>query len=179
MSIVSQLSQIINPVPGAPTPEQQSNPPNPPQITERRYGTLENYMDHFTTPQEFIRAEVLANRGDKNVVNKSDMLKALGWRADPKDRLDKLTKAQLFDRIVDIYGDQAYSMFPVGVNSICFQIKFGISHKDVLNLAKSGVLTVTGQRKFRKYGKYLYAKVYSAFDYFRLTPEEVQQHLVP
>lgn len=137
----------------------------------------ENYMDRFATPEEFIRSEILANRGDNNVVNKAELLTVLGWKSDTDERLDRLTKAQLFDKVVDMYGAQAYSMFPVGVNSICFQIKFGINHKDVLKLAKSGILTVTGERKFRKYGKYLYAKVYSAFDYFRLTSETVQQHL--
>lgn len=39
------------------------------------------------------------------------------------------------------------------------------------------MLTVTGERQFRRYGKYLYAKTYSAFDYFRLTPEEVRKAL--
>lgn len=137
----------------------------------------ENYMDRFATPEEFIRSEILANRGSNNVIDKSKLLTVLGWKASESDRLDHLTKAQLFDRIVEQYGEKAYTMFPVGVSSVCFQLKFGISNKEVQKLAKAGILTVTGQRKFRKYGKYLYAKVYSAFDYFRLTSETVQQHL--
>lgn len=28
-------------------------------------GKSENYMDRFATPEEFIRAEILANRGGK------------------------------------------------------------------------------------------------------------------
>lgn len=137
----------------------------------------ENYMNRFETPEEFIRAEILANRGSNNIVDKSVLLEAVGWKALEGEDIGKLSKAQLFDRLVEQYGNAAYTMFPVGVTSYCFQLKFGITHKDVLKLAKAGILTVTGERKFRKYGKYLYAKTYSAFDYFRLTPEEVRKAL--
>ena len=137
----------------------------------------ENYMDRFETPEQFIRAEILANRGSNNIVGKATLQEVVSWTADEGEDLRRLSKAALFDRIVAQYGDQAYTMFPVGVSSYSFQLKFGITHKDVLQLAKIGVLTATGKRQFRKYGKYLYAKVYSAFDYFRLTPEEVQKAL--
>ena len=137
----------------------------------------ENYMDRFTTPEEFIRAEVLANRGSDNVADKAELLEICKLRAGNEERLDNLTKAQLFDRIVDLYGPEAYSMFSVGVSSICLQEKFDITHKDVLKLAKAGVLTVTGKRKFRKYGKYLYANLYSAYDYFGLSAVDIQKHL--
>lgn len=137
----------------------------------------ENYMDRFETPEEFIRAEILANRGRDSIVDKAALQEVLSWTADEGEDLRRLSKAALFDRIVAQYGDQAYTMFPVGVSSYHFQLKFGITHKDVLKLAKAGILTATGQRKFHKYGKYLYAKVYSAFDYFRLTQEEIQRAL--
>ena len=137
----------------------------------------ENYMDRFETPEEFIRAEILANRGSNNIVDKSALLEAAEWKAGEDEDLSKLSKAQLFDRIVEQYGNAAYTMFPVGVSSYSFQLKFGITHKEVLKLAKAGILTVTGERKFRKYGKYLYAKTYSAFDYFRLTQEDIRKAL--
>ena len=137
---------------------------------------IDNYMDQFSTPEEFIRAEILANRGSNNIVDKSKLLEIVSWKTEG-ETLGTLSKAELFDRIVKQYGSDAYTMFPVGVSSNCFQKKFDISHKDVLKLAKAGILTVTGERKFRKYGKYLYAKTYSAFDYFRLTPEAVREYL--
>lgn len=137
----------------------------------------ENYMDRFETPEEFIRAEILANRGSNNIVDKAGLLEVAEWKARENEDLSKLSKAELFDWIVEQYGKTAYWMFPVGVSSISFQLKFGITHKEVLKLAKAGILTVTGERKFRKYGKYLYAKTYSAFDYFRLTQEEVRKAL--
>jgi len=137
----------------------------------------DNYMDRFATPEEFIRSEILANRGSNNVIDKAELLAVVGWKAGEGERLDSLTKAQLFDRIVEQYGDKAYTMFPVGVSSISFQLKFGITHREVLKLAKAGILTVTGERKFRKYGKYLYAKLYSPYDYFRLTTTDVKKAL--
>lgn len=137
----------------------------------------ENYMDRFSTAEEFIRAEILANRGSNNIVDKSVLLETAEWKAEMGEDLSKLSKAELFDKIVEQYGNAAYTMFPVGVSSFSFQLKFGIAHKDVLKLAKSGVLTVTGERQFRKYGKYLYAKTYSAFDYFRLTQEDIRKAL--
>ena len=137
----------------------------------------ENYMDQFSTPEEFIRHEILANRGSDNIVDKAVLLEVLGWKASQEERLHRLSKAELFDRVIEQCGNAAYIMFPVGVSSLSFQLKFGISHKDVLRLAKAGVLTVTGERRFRKYGKNLYAKVFSAYDYFRLTPGDIHKHL--
>lgn len=137
----------------------------------------ENYMDRFSTPEEFIRAEILANRGSNNIVDKSVLLEAVGWKALEGEDLSKLSKAQLFDRLVEQYGNAAYTMFPVGITSYCFQLKFGITHKNVLDLAKAGVITVTGERLFHKWGRYCVAKTYSAFDYFRLTQEDIRKAL--
>lgn len=136
-----------------------------------------NYMDRFSSPEEFIRSEILANRGSNNIVDKALLLESVCWRADEGDSLRRLSKAELFDKLVDQYGVKAYTMFPVGVSSVCFQRKFGITHREVLKLAKAGILTATGERKYRKYGKYLYAKTYSAFDYFQLTQESIHNYL--
>lgn len=137
----------------------------------------QNYMDRFETPEEFIRAEILANRGSNNIVDKAELLEVADLKADMGEDLSKLSKAELFDKIVEQYGNAAYTMFPVGVTSYCFQLKFGITHKKVLDLARAGVLTVTGERLFHKWGRYCVAKTYSAFDYFRLTPEEIREAL--
>lgn len=137
----------------------------------------ENYMDRFETPEEFIRAEILANRGSNNIVDKSVLLEAVGGKTVDGEDLSKLSKAQLFDRLVELCGNTVYTMFPVGVRSYCFQLKFGITHKNVLDLARAGVLTVTGERLFHKWGRYCVAKTYSAFDYFRLTQEDIRKAL--
>jgi len=137
-----------------------------------------NYMDQFATPEEFIRWEVLANRGTRNIVDKSDLLDMVESHPEAQDReLDKLSKAELFDLWIELEGAEAYTDFAVGVSSRSWQLKFGIEHKDVLKMAKKGFIATTGQVEFRKYGQYLYAKTYSPYDYFRLTPEEVHAWL--
>lgn len=134
-------------------------------------------MDGFATPEAFIRSEILANRGTNSVVTKEHLAHVAGWKAEKGESLNRKSKAELLDLLIEQYGEKAYSMFPVGVPSICFQLKFGITHPQVLKLAKAGLITVTGERKFHKYGKYLYAKTYSPYDYFRLTFRDVHKML--
>lgn len=136
-----------------------------------------NYLDNFSSPEEFIRSEILANRGSKNVISKAMLVEVAGWKAENGEKLERKSKEQLLDMIIEQYGVKAYSMFPIGVNSINFQIKFGIRQDQVKKLVKAGVITVTGERKFRMYGRDCYAKVYSPYDYFRLTFEEVHKKL--
>ena len=137
-----------------------------------------NYMDKFDTPEAFIRAEIIANRGTKNVINKSCLLHMVEDKDTAENRgYAKMSKAQLFDLLVERMGPEAYAMFPVGVNSRCFQLKFGIGHKDVLKMAQKGFIATTGEVRFRLYGRYCYAKTYSPYDYFRLTAEEVHSWL--
>lgn len=138
---------------------------------------MDNYMDRFETPEDFIRSEILANRGTNSVVTKEQLAEVAGWKSEDGRPIERLAKGKLWAMVVNQYGERAYTMFPVGVSSICFQQKFGINHKDVLKLAKAGVITCTGERKFRKYGRYCHAKVFSAFDYFRLTAEDVHMQL--
>lgn len=139
---------------------------------------MDNYMDKFQTPEEFIRNEVLANRGTQNIADKSELVWMLESHPKASDQdYSKLTKAELFDQLVELEGEKAYTLFPAGVSSRCFQLKFGIEHKDVLKMAKAGFISVTGEYRFRKFGKYLYAKTYSPYDYFRLTAEEVHAWL--
>lgn len=135
---------------------------------------MENYMDKFDTPEAFIRAEVLANRGTQNIVDKDALICMLAHQdSDSSRNYSKMSKAELFDLLVESMGSEVYTMFPVGVSSRCFQMKFGIQHKDVLKMVKRGFISTTGEVRFRQYGRYYYAKTYSPYDYFRLTVEEV------
>ncbi len=139
---------------------------------------MENYMDKFSTPEEFIRAEVLANRGTQNIISKDELCEMVTYHPNaPQQDYEKMSKAELLDQLVKLDGAKAYEQFCCGVSSRCFQLKFGIDHKDVLKMAKAGFIAVTGEYRFRKYGKYLYAKTYSPYDYFRLTAEEVHNWL--
>lgn len=136
---------------------------------------IENYMDRFATPEQFIRAEVIANRGTQSIATKVGLLEEV--ILPPNEDAAAKTKAEIFDLMVEQIGDRAYTLFPVGVSSLSYQLKFGITHKDVLKMAKHGFIAVTGEQRFRMYGKYCYAKTYSPYDYFRLTPEEVHAWL--
>ena len=139
---------------------------------------MENYMDKFDTPEAFIRAEVLANRGTQNIVDKDELIWMVAHQDPNPDRnYAKMSKAELFDLLVELVGADAYTMFPVGVSSRCWQLKFGIEHKDVLKMAKKEFIATTGEVRFRLYGRYCYAKTYSPYDYFRLTAEEVHNWL--
>ncbi len=137
----------------------------------------ENYMSRFQSPEEFIRVEVTANRGTKSIVTKADLIWDVIRYTPPVKPLDKLSKEQLFDLLVSGLGDKAYRLYPVGVSSIYWQHKFGITHKDVLKMAKAGFISATGEIEFRLYGRTCFAKTYSPWDFFRLTPERVHAWL--
>lgn len=138
----------------------------------------ENYMDQFSGPEEFIRREVLANRGTQNIIDKSDLLYMVASNPEVQDRnLEELSKAELFDFLIELEGADACTKFAVGVSSHSWQLKFGIEHKDVLKMAKKGFIATTGEQRFWAFGRYCYAKTYSPYDYFRLTTEEVHAWL--
>lgn len=139
---------------------------------------MENYLNKFNTPEEFIRAEVLANRGSQNIIDKSKLIDmVVDVDSDIDRNYKKMSKKELLDLLVELAGLEVYSKFPVGVNSMSFQLKFSITHQDVLKMAKKGFITPTGEVRFRKYGRYCHAKTYSPYDYFRLTAEEVHAWL--
>lgn len=136
---------------------------------------MENFMDNYDSPEAFIRAEVLANRGTQSVIFKEDLL-SMAQRFTDADLTD-LSKAELFDLLVEKAGNEIYEKLSVGVSSFCFQLKFDIDHTAVKRLVKAGVIHATGRQRFRKYGKYLFVDTYSPYDYFRLTQEEIHAWL--
>lgn len=138
---------------------------------------MENYMDRFSTPEEYIRTEILSNRGTQNIADKSELAHFIATDADEEKMLAKLSKDVLFDKLVELKGDEAYRMFPVGVSSYSFQLKFGITNADVKRMAQGGIIRATGKVRFRKFGKYLYADTCDPYAYFRLTAEEVHAWL--
>ncbi len=137
---------------------------------------MDNYMDRFDTPEAFIRAEVLANRGTQNVIDKSK-LRQIADQQDPHGDHSQTSKAELFDLLVELMGQEAYHLAPVGVCSRSFQQKFDITHQDVLRMAKLGFIATTRMVRFWLYGKYRYANTYSPYDYFRLNAEDVHKWL--
>lgn len=136
-----------------------------------------NYMDKFDSAEAFIRSELLANRGTHNIVSRAELLDAVYYAAPGNDDLSNATKAELFDRLVELVGTRAYTMYPVGVSSHYFQLKFGITHREVLKMAKAGFLKATGTSEFRMYGRACSAATYDPYQYYSLTMEDVHEWL--
>ena len=136
-----------------------------------------NYMDKFDSAEAFIRSELLANRGTHNIVSRAELLDDVYRAAPGNDDLSNATKAELFDRLVELVGARAYTMYPVGVSSRCFQEKFGITHREVLKMANAGFLKATGTSEFRMYGRACSAATYDPYQYYSLTTEEVHKWL--
>lgn len=134
----------------------------------------ENFMNQFHSPEEYIRHEICANRGTQNVIDKSDLaslVRSFGIEVNEK----KMSKEDLYLLLCEKISVEeiAEKCLHLGVNSYFFQQKFGITHNEVKRMARLGFLKVTGSKCFRMYGKYRHADVYSVFDYFWLTKDEV------
>lgn len=138
----------------------------------------ENYMDQFNSPEEFIRHEICANRGTQNVIDK-DGLVALARSFSIEVDEKKLTKDEIYLRMrksVSVEDIVAHCQH-IGVSSFGFQQKFRITHEEVKRMARFGFIKVTGSQRIRLYGKYRNTDLYSVFDYFRLSQEDVDEWL--
>lgn len=137
-----------------------------------------NYMDNFKTSEEYIRHQINANRGTQNVIRKSDLAK-IARLYDIDVNENKMTKDDIYLMLRDKISVKtlANECIHLGVNSFAFQQKFDITHDEVKRMARLGFIEITGSERFRAYGKYRYADLYSVFDYFRLTQDEVKQWL--
>lgn len=137
-----------------------------------------NYMDQFNSPEEFIRHEICANRGTQNVIDKDELATlacSFGIEVDEK----KLTKDEIYLRMrksVSVEDIAAHCQH-LGVSSFNFQQKFGITHEEVKRMARFGFIKITGSQRIRLYGKYRNVDLYSVFDYFRLSQEDVDEWL--
>lgn len=138
----------------------------------------ENYMSNFKSPEEFIRHEICANRGTQNVIDKDELAalaRSFGIEVDEK----KLTKDEIYlcmRKSVSV-EDIASHCQHLGVSSFNFRQKFGITHEEVKRMARFGFIKITGSQRIRLYGKYRNAALYSVFDYFRLSQEDVDEWL--
>ena len=136
----------------------------------------ENYMDNFETPEEFIRHEILSNRGTQNVIDKAGLICLAQEKEIETDK--RMTKEEILDLLVEkMPFEKIAEHCNLGVSSYSFQLKFGISHDEVKRMARLGYIKVTGNHKVWLFGKCRYADTYSVFDYYRLTKEEIHEWL--
>lgn len=137
----------------------------------------ENYMDYYSSPEEFIRV-LCTSRSEYSIIDKNGLMEiaandfgiSVNW---------KMTKSQIYELILEKASLEEFAdmLCCCGVRSGAFQQKFVISHQEVKRMAHLGFIRITGHERVRFYGKYNYVDLYSVFDYFRLTKEEVHKWL--
>ena len=133
--------------------------------------------ERYKTPVEFVIAELSKNKGTQNNVMKCklvDKAKKLQIVFDEK----KVNKRELVEKIIAIIGVEAVAEeYGVGIRSCHWQQKFGISNADIREMATKGFIKITGQERFRAYGEYRLANLYSVFQYYQLSWEEIHKWL--
>lgn len=122
-------------------------------------------------------SEIELNMGTENCIDKIQLLKLAeenDFSFEPDISKEKIAKILMQQIGAEALADKCSHM---GVSSYNFQQKFGITNADVKLLAQTGFLKVTGTERYRSFGRYRYASLYSVFQYFQLTPTEVQKQL--
>lgn len=132
------------------------------------------------TPYEYIKRQAESNRGTDSIVTKADLLRVCKL-LETENVDEKSTKAVMIDELIKDLGVKGFAETfyrqGLGVSSIEYQKKFNISGEEVKRMERLGFIHCCGVRKFRKYGKKLNAPVYDVFEFYSLTPEEVQRFL--
>lgn len=138
---------------------------------------IKPYLDRFTGAEDFIRNEVAANRGNRSIITKGELLRIASDHEVPANA--GMGKAEIYDRL-----RQNLSLFDIlkhckgiGVKSYNIQEKFGISHKEVKKLEESGFLKISGYETARLYGKWVQVPLYDPVRVYELTVEEVRSEL--
>lgn len=127
------------------------------------------------TVEEFVKKEILSNRGTQCVALKEDM--ALVCKKRNITLTGKETKERMYELLIDAgcTSQMLAEEFGVGVSSQVYQHEFGITHQDVKRIEKSGKIRKVGSYRFRAYGKYLYAPLYDVYQFATLTNDEIQE----
>ncbi len=131
--------------------------------------------------EEYIKAFVLLNLGKESIYSKADLMKLCEDRGiDVSEGTSKYTKVQLYEKLIEsglTPCDFERGGKGIGVSSWHYQEEFGITHADVKWLEKHERLIVVGRRRFRAYGKYRYAPVYSLLQFATISVEELADML--
>ncbi len=134
-------------------------------------------MDRFKTAEEYIRYEIISNKGTQNVIDKDKLIQLANSKGiEIKTEMKKGDIYTLLRGKISL-EDIVARCEHLGVSSYSFQIKFEITHQEVKRMARLGIIQITGKERFRANGKYRYADLYSVFDYFRLIREDVHNWL--
>ncbi len=132
---------------------------------------FDSYMDYYDSPEELIRV-LTVSRSKFAIIGKDGLAEFASENGISIYRGD--TKAKIFDKILKKMTFEEFAdLLHIGVRSDSFQKKFGITSKDVRHMAKCGFIHVTGAIKEKRYSKNYNVYLYSVFDYFRLTKEDI------
>lgn len=135
------------------------------------------YMNLFRNADEFVCREFSVNHGTQSPVSKGQLLEVAlknEIKATPA-----MKKTEICDRICEKLGARwlLENFCSVGVRSIDIQIRFGVSHRDVKKLEKSGFLKISGYQPVYIYGKYRKVPLYDPYQVYALTDADVQDAL--
>lgn len=136
------------------------------------------YFNTELTVEEFVKKEICKNAGTQSIAFKLQLTTLCDDAG--VDYENKMSKSELFDLLIKNGYDheKLAEIFGVGVSSQTYQKAFGISHQDVKRLEKHGVLKVVGEYRFRAFGEYRYAPLYSVYQYAKMTDENMQRLLL-
>lgn len=132
------------------------------------------FFDKEYTFDEWVRKEILKNKGTDNIALTKDLEKICEELNIQHE--NSMTKAELFDLLIEkgFSSEKFADRFHVGVNSRAYQDTFGITNDDVKRLQKHGVLTVVNKERYRAFGKDCYAPLYDLVQICQLTPDAMQ-----
>ncbi len=137
---------------------------------------MENWIDlRFASAEDFIKFAICSRA--KPVIRKDKLLRMgeSGGIEFPRNATKQEVLQALLDNNVTL--EEIIKGELIGIGSIEFQKKFGISNRDVQRLAKAGFLKILAHKIVRFYGKCRKVPLYDAYQYFELTPEEVHAEL--
>lgn len=135
------------------------------------------YFDKELTVEEYIKKEICKNAGTQSVAFKGQLMAlcdSMGIYCK-----EKMGKDELFDLLIEngYEYEQLADRFGVGVSSQVYQNTFKITHQDIKRLEKHGVLKKVGEYRYRAFGKYNYAPLYSIYQYVQMSEADMLQLL--
>lgn len=132
------------------------------------------------TPYEYIKKVALSNHGADSIVLKSELLRICTLL--DTEGIDKnSSKEVMIDALIKDLGVKSFAEHfycnGLGVSSYEYQHKFNISSEEIKRMERLEFIHSRGFKQFRKYGKKLKAPVYDVFEFYSLTPEDVNRFL--
>ena len=118
------------------------------------------YFGKEYTFDEWVRREILKNKGTDNIAQTKDLEKICS-------EIDRLLQA-------GFSSEKFAKRFSIGVGSLAFQDTFGITHDDVKRLERHGALTVVSKERYRAFGQNCYAPLYDLTEICQMTDEDMQ-----